>query len=66
MATIKDAAASKLKGTLPNGSYPITNQHEADSAWKLRNNSKQYTSADVINHIRSRVQTLGLKMPGGI
>lgn len=54
---------SKLKGTMSDGKYPINDQHSANSAWDLRNNSTTHSAADVIAHIRQRVADLGLKMP---
>lgn len=61
---VKVTAADRKNGGMSDGSYPITNQAQADSAWKLRNNSKNHSEAEVIAHIRSRVKALGLKMPG--
>lgn len=52
------------KSGLPDGSYPIMNQAQAESAWKLRGRSKNHSEAEVVAHIRSRVKALGLKMPG--
>lgn len=61
---LQQAASRKLaEGTMPNGSYPIRNQHQADSAWNLRGHSKDYSEAQVVAHIRQRVSALGLKMP---
>ena len=61
---LQQAASRKLsEGTMPNGSYPIRNQHQANSAWKLRAHSKDYSEAQVVAHIRQRVAALGLKMP---
>jgi hypothetical protein len=57
-----DEAAAK-NGTMANGSYPINNQTQANSAWKLRNHSKDYSEAAVVAHIRRRVKALGLTMP---
>jgi hypothetical protein len=50
--------------TMGNGTYPISDQHSADSAWKLRGRSKDYTEAQVVGHIRVAVKKLGLTMPG--
>lgn len=48
---------------MANGSYPISDQHSANSAWKLRNHSKEYSEAQVVAHIRAAVAKLGLTMP---
>lgn len=69
-AAIQDAAAEvkpgdRKKGGMSDGSYPITNQAQANSAWKLRNNSKNHSEASVVAHIRRRCAALGLKFPGG-
>jgi hypothetical protein len=69
-AELQDAAAQvkkgdRDKGGMSDGSYPITNQAQANSAWKLRGHSKNHSEAEVVAHIRRRVKALGLKMPGG-
>lgn len=68
--SLQDAAAEvkkgdREKGGMSDGSYPITNQAQANSAWKLRNNSKNHSEASVVAHIRRRCKALGLKFPGG-
>ena len=61
---LQQAAQRKLaEDTMPNGSYPIRNQHQADSAWKLRGHSKDYSAAEVVAHIRAQVAKHGLSMP---
>lgn len=50
--------------TMANGTYPITDQHSVESAWKLRANSKVYSEAQVMGHVRLAVKKLGLTMPG--
>lgn len=55
--------AADSGAAMSDGSYPIKNQSDANNAWKLRNNGKA-SSAAVVAHIRKRVKTLGLKMPG--
>lgn len=55
--------AKKPEGTMKNGSYPITNQRQANSAWKLRGRSDEYSEAQVVAHIRRRVKALGLNDP---
>lgn len=62
---IQAAAKQRLNGSMPDSSYPIKDQHSADSAWKLRGRSGNYSEAQIVNHVRERVQALGLKMPGG-
>jgi hypothetical protein len=57
-------AAKKSGAAMDDGSYPIYNQEDADNAWELRGRSKNHSEAAVVAHIRSRVKTLGLKMPG--
>lgn len=49
---------------MANGSYPISDQHSANSAWKLRNHSKDYSEAQVVAHIRAACKSLGLHFPG--
>ena len=48
---------------MPDGSYPIKDQRSAESAWKLRNNSKTWSEAQVKAHIGRAVVKLGLKHP---
>lgn len=55
---------SDTSDRMANGSYPITTQHEADAAWKLRGRSKDYSEAQVVAHIRAMVKKHGLTMPG--
>lgn len=52
-----------MSDTMPDGSYPITTQHQADSAWKLRGRSKHYSEAQVVAHIRAMCAKHGLQMP---
>jgi hypothetical protein len=59
----RDAAIAKLKDATIKGKYPITDQHSADSAWKLRHNSTTVSPAEVVAHIKERVAALGLTMP---
>lgn len=63
MTKQSDRDKSAGRGTMPNGSYPVNNQTEANSAYRLRGKSKDYTEAQVVRHIRSRVKSLGLKDP---
>lgn len=67
MADIHSAAKDKLKhiGTMPNGSYPINSAHQAKAAFDLRNNSKTYSAGEILAHIKSRVGSLKIPMPGG-
>lgn len=44
--------------------YPISNQSDANDAWKLRNNGKGVSEAQVVAHIRRACKALGLKFPG--
>lgn len=48
---------------MSDGHYPITDQHSANSAWKLRGSSKHHTKAEVEKHIAAAVKKLGLKHP---
>jgi hypothetical protein len=48
--------------TLPDGSYPITTQAQAQKAWDLRNNGKA-AAATVIAHIKAQVKKHKLEMP---
>ena len=58
-------AAKKNGDTMPDGSYPITNQSQANKAWNLRNHSKTYSEQQIVSHIRSQCKKHDLKMPGG-
>lgn len=57
-----DAAAEPI--TMSDGKYPIASQSDANDAWKLRNNSKNHSEAEVVAHIRRACKKLGLKFPG--
>jgi hypothetical protein len=50
-------------GTMPNGSFPINNQHQANAAWRLRGRSGTYSKVEIEHHIEQRVKELGLKHP---
>lgn len=50
--------------TMAGGKYPISDQHSANSAWKLRNNGKGVTEEQVVAHIRAACRALGLHFPG--
>jgi hypothetical protein len=50
-------------GTMPNGSFPINNQHQANAAWGLRGHSSTYSKSEIEHHIEQRVKELGLKDP---
>ena len=56
--------AAKEGAALPDGSFPIYNQEDADNAWGLRGHNENHSEATIIAHIRKRVKALGLKMPG--
>jgi hypothetical protein len=65
--SVSSAERTKAKeagDAFPDGSYPITNQEQANNAWKLRNNSKNHSEASVVAHIRAMVKKHGLTMPG--
>lgn len=50
--------------TMADGKYPISDQHSANSAWKLRNHSDSHSEAEVVAHIRRACSKLGLHFPG--
>lgn len=58
-------AGAKSGAALPNGSFRIDNQADADNAAGLRGNGRT-PEATVVAHIRKRVKALGLKMPAGM
>lgn len=55
--------AARKPITMSDGKFPISDQHSAQSAWDLRNNSTTHGAADVVTHIRKAVAELGLTMP---
>jgi hypothetical protein len=50
--------------TMPDGSYPITNQSQLDSAVHLAGHSKTYSKDKVMAHIRRQARKHGLSLPG--
>lgn len=56
-----DKAAKPM--TMPDGSYPISDQHSLDSAAGLAGKSKTYGKAEVQAHVRSAAEALGLSLP---
>ena len=52
--------AADSGAAMPDGSYPIRNQQELESAIRLRGNSKKYSKAQIEAHIRKRAAALGL------
>lgn len=55
-------AAARSGAAMPDGSFPIYSQTDAQKAWDLRNSSN-HPADSVVAHIRSRVKALGLSMP---
>ena len=51
--------------TMANGSFPISDEHSAHSAWLLRGHSKEYTPEQVEAHIRRACKKLKIAPPGG-
>ena len=51
--------------TMANGSFPISDEHSAHSAWLLRGHSKEYTPEQVQAHIRRACKKLKIAPPGG-
>lgn len=49
--------------TMPDGSYPITNQSQLESALHLAGHSKTYSKSQVMAHIRRQARKHGLSMP---
>lgn len=49
---------------MSDGKFPISDQHSANSAWKLRSHSDTHSEASVVAHIRRACKALGLKFPG--
>lgn len=56
-----DKAAKPI--TMPDGSYPISDQHSLDSAAGLAGKSKTYSVDQVQSHVRSAAAALGLSLP---
>lgn len=52
-------AMAKKGQALPDGSYPIKDRADLDSAIKLRNHSKSYSAATVHKHIVKRAKAIG-------
>jgi hypothetical protein len=51
------------KGTMPDGSYPINHQYQANAAWKMRGRSQTYSEGEIVHHINARIKELGLEHP---
>lgn len=49
--------------TMPDGSYPISDQHSLESAAGLAGKSKTYSKSAVQAHVRSAAEALGLTLP---
>jgi hypothetical protein len=49
--------------SMSDGTFPITNQKQANKAWILRGSSKKHSSAEVIAHIKKQVAKHKLTMP---
>lgn len=70
IATYLDVPAAQRKkarsdgDTMPDGTYPITTQTQANNAWNLRNNSKKFGEAAIVAHIKRQVAKYKLTMPG--
>lgn len=54
------AKAASAGAAMPDGSFPIRNQAELESAIKMRGQSKTYSKAQIEAHIRKRAAALDL------